>query len=127
LERWRPWGDLGSFGVHYLRNKPIFDWFSGKRLKEKSALVQIMIPAFFATSLVIVVADPREVKDIVVKKCHKIGRALLIHYWFEFPFPYAMTCMQTNTSFERQQGIWGYMLNPDSLNTVAVPASEAAT
>ena len=72
-----PWGDLGSLGVHYFRNDSVFDWLSGQRLKQKSALVQIMIPPFFTTSPVILVADPREVKDILVKKCHKIGRALL--------------------------------------------------
>lgn len=126
LERWMPLGDLGCLGVHYLRNNSVFDWLSGQCLKQKSVLVQIMIPSLSTTSPVILIADLREVRDIVVKKCHKIGRALPIHYWFEVPFPYATTCMQTNTSFERQRGIWSYMLNPDFLNTVAVPTFEAA-
>jgi hypothetical protein len=90
----------------FLRTGSGFDWFSCPCLKRKSPAVQVWVTSFSRTSLTLLLADLREIKDIAVKRVHEVGRSKLFTYKFEVAYPCATPCAQSTGAFNHQKPLW---------------------
>lgn len=118
--RYMPWGDLIKLGIHNWTTGGVFDWFSLQCLNHKSPVVQIFIPSFSTTRPTLVLADLREIEDVVTKRIGEIDRADAMHMWFGLVAPRATIGLKSkNPAFKEQRRLWNLVLSPKFLQEVA--------
>lgn len=118
--RYMPWGDLITLGIHNWLTGGVFDWLSLQCLKHKSPLVQLFLPSFSTTHTTLVLADLREIEDIVTRRVGEIDRADMMHMWFGLVAPRATIGLKSKeTAFKQQRRLWNVVLSPDFLENVA--------
>ncbi|KAF1844867.1 cytochrome P450 [Cucurbitaria berberidis CBS 394.84] len=121
LARYMPWGDLITLGIHNWLTGGVFDWFSLQCLKHRSPLIQVFIPSFSTTHPTVVLAELREIEDIVTRRAVEVDRADTMHIWFGIVAPRATIGMKSeDRSFKEQRRLWNVVLSPRFLEDVAV-------
>lgn len=118
--RYMPWGDLITLGIYNWTTGEVFSWFSIQCLKHKSPVVQLFVPSFSTTHPTIVLADLREIADIVTKRIGEIDRADVMHTWFGLVSPKATIGLKSkDKTFKAQRRLWNVVLSPRFLEVVA--------
>jgi cytochrome P450 len=121
-----PWGELLVLGIYNFCTGEVFSWLYLQCVLHKSPIVQLFIPSFSNTRPVVVIADLREIEDIVTKRVHEIDRAPLMHDFFGFLVPDATIGMPTGERFKKQRRLWNTILSPSFLREVAAPTIHQA-
>ncbi|ORY09598.1 cytochrome P450, partial [Clohesyomyces aquaticus] len=116
-----PWGELVALGIYNLRTGEVFSWLSLQCRKRQSPIIQLFIPSFSYHRPTVVVADLREIEDIVTKRLDEIDRSPLMHDFFGLLVPRATIGMPTGSVFKQQRRLWNSMLSPKFLREVAAP------
>jgi cytochrome P450 len=116
-----PWGELLILGIHNFCTGEVFSWLYLQCIFHKSPIVQLFIPSFSNTQPVVVIADLREIEDIVTKRVHEIDRAPLMRDFFGLLVPDATIVMSTGEGFKKQRRLWNTILSPSFLREVAAP------
>lgn len=120
LARYMPWGDLITLGIYNWTTGEVFSWFSLQCLKHKSPIIQLFIPSFSTYYPTLVLADLREIADMVTKRTGEIDRADLMHTWFGLVSPKATIGLKSRDStFKAQRRLWNVVLSPRFLEEVA--------
>jgi cytochrome P450 len=120
ISRCMPWGELMDLAFFWLPSGEVFDWFSLQCLKHESPLVQLFFPPFSTTHPTLVLADLREIEDIVTKRQGEIDRADAMQSWFGVLGPKATIGLRTkDVHFREQRRLWNVMLSPRFLEDVA--------
>lgn len=120
LARYMPWGDLITLGIYNWKTGEVFSWFSLQCLKHKSPLIQLFVPSFSTTHPTLVLADLREIEDIVTKRMSEIDRADMMHTWFGLVSPKATIGLKSkDKTFKEQRRLWNVVLSPKFLEEVA--------
>lgn len=115
-----PWGDLITLGIHNWLTGGVFDWLSLQCLKHKSPLIQLFIPSFSTMHTTLVLADLREIEDIVTRRVGEIDRADMMHMWFGLVAPRATIGLKSkDAAFKEQRRLWNVVLSPHFLEEVA--------
>ncbi|KAH7348217.1 cytochrome P450, partial [Pyrenochaeta sp. MPI-SDFR-AT-0127] len=118
--RFMPWGDLITLGIHNWLTGGVFDWLSLQCLKHKSPLIQLFIPSFSTMHTTLVLADLREIEDIVTRRVGEIDRADMMHMWFGLVAPRATIGLKSkDAAFKEQRRLWNVVLSPHFLEEVA--------
>ncbi|CAO2648290.1 Nn.00g075570.m01.CDS01 [Neocucurbitaria sp. VM-36] len=120
LARYMPWGDLITLGIHNWTTGGVFDWFSLQCLKHRAPLIQLFVPSFSTTHPTLVLADLREIEDIVTRRIGEIDRADTMHIWFGLVAPRATIGLKSeDRAFKEQRRLWNVVLSPRFLEDVA--------
>lgn len=120
LARYMPWGDLITLGIHNWTTGGVFDWFSLQCLKHRSPLIQLFVPSFSTTHPTLVLADLREIEDVVTRRVGEVDRADTMHVWFGLVAPRATIGLKSeNKAFKEQRRLWNVVLSPPFLEGVA--------
>lgn len=77
-----PWGDLANLGISFFARGEVFAWFNAQSHRHRSPIYQAFIPSFSMSSPVVVITDPKEVREIVTRRLSSINRSRLMGLWF---------------------------------------------
>ncbi|KAL6702872.1 hypothetical protein ACN47E_000834 [Coniothyrium glycines] len=120
LARYMPWGDMGTLGIYIWITGEVFRWFSLQCLHHRSPLVQLFVPSWSTTHPTLLLADLREIEDVVTRRMGEIDRAEMMHMWFGVIVPKATVGLKSrNHTFKEQRRLWNTILSPQFLEQVA--------
>jgi cytochrome P450 len=116
-----PWGDLLNLGISFFARGEVFAWFNSQSHHHRSPIYQAFIPSFSTSFPVVVVTDPREVREIVTRRLGSIDRSKLMGLWFGLLAPEASIGMSSGPGFRTLRWTWNSILSPVFLGGVAGP------
>jgi cytochrome P450 len=118
--RYFPWGDMGTLGIYIWITGEVFRWFSLQCLNKRSPLVQLFVPSWSMTHPTLLLADLREIEDVVTRRMGEIDRADMMHTWFGVIVPKATLGLKSkNSNFREQRRLWNVLLSPRFMEEVA--------
>ncbi|KAJ4369655.1 hypothetical protein N0V83_005417 [Neocucurbitaria cava] len=85
-----------------------------------SPLIQLFVPSFSTTHPTLVLADLREIEDVVTRRVGEVDRADTMHTWFGLVAPRATIGLKSeDKAFKEQRRLWNVVLSPQFLEGVA--------
>ena len=122
--KWRIFGDAPAVkGMGRITREPNLAFFSLNR-KLGSPIVQMLLPSL--SPPFIVVDDPREVEDILLRRNKEFDRSEITAMLFQQILPHATLAQTTTPALKSQKRLWSDAMNPDFLRRAVAPNIQIA-
>ncbi|KAG8629057.1 hypothetical protein KVT40_002922 [Elsinoe batatas] len=121
----KPFGHAGEMMAWSKANETVFDWMAAQGKRLNSPIYQLFIQPFSRPT--IVVTDPREIQDILVRRHREFDRATWFTDLFIGTIPDHHIVQQTNDRFRAQRKLLADTMTTGFLHSVAAKHLHAQT
>ncbi|KAK3396961.1 cytochrome P450 [Sordaria brevicollis] len=117
---WSPLGDIPEMIRFVFKEKQVFSWMGSLTERHKSPIVQIFVKPFQKPW--VVVSDPFETQDILLRRGKEIDRSLIISEMLGGLLPEQhMQFQSDDPRFKRNRNLINHLMAPSFVNRVSGP------